>query len=204
MCFCKQQQWQEQKGDLSLPPDEESLPGEDVDELGEDPVWGSLGIVPPIQTLSTQPGKGSSSDAQQQGRGGGSSGYPASGGGGRGRGGGGGRGAGPASQKGMRSGGGIQVGEHTGFLRMRGLPFTANKEDIALFFHEYNPILDTIVLTYRSDGRATGEAYVGFATPDDSQRAMELHRKSMGARYIELFLSNREEHGRALARFANR
>ena len=68
----------------------------------------------------------------------------------------------------------------------------------------HNPIVDSIVLTYRSDGRATGEAYVGFETPDDSKRAMELHRKSMGSRYIELFLSNKEEHGRALARFGNR
>ncbi|KAG7336719.1 RNA recognition motif containing protein [Nitzschia inconspicua] len=103
-----------------------------------------------------------------------------------------------------RTGGGIQVGEHTGFLRMRGLPFSANKEDIYRFFEPYNPVAESIVLTYRSDGRATGEAYVGFETPDDSKRAMELHRKSMGTRYIELFLSNRDEHGRALARFGDR
>jgi heterogeneous nuclear ribonucleoprotein F/H len=103
-----------------------------------------------------------------------------------------------------RTGGGIQIGEHTGYLRMRGLPFSATKEDIYRFFEEYNAILDTIVLTYRSDGRATGEAYVGFESPDDSKRAMELHKKTMGSRYIELFLSNKEEHGRALARFGDR
>lgn len=103
-----------------------------------------------------------------------------------------------------RTGGGIQIGEHTGYLRMRGLPFSASKEEIAKFFQEHNPILDSIVLTYRSDGRATGEAYVGFETPDDSKHAMELHRRSMGNRYIELFLSNKEEHGRALVRFGNR
>jgi heterogeneous nuclear ribonucleoprotein F/H len=87
---------------------------------------------------------------------------------------------------------------------MRGLPFSAAKEDIAKFFQEFNPIPDSIVLTYRSDGRATGEAYVGFEAPEDSKRAMELHRRSMGNRYIELFLSNKEEHGRALVRFGNR
>ena len=48
------------------------------------------------------------------------------------------------------------------------------------------------------------EAYVGFESADDSKRAMDLHRKSMGSRYIELFLSNKEEHGRALVRFGNR
>ena len=86
---------------------------------------------------------------------------------------------------------------------MRGLPFTAAKDDIAKFFASHNPILDSIVLTYRSDGRATGEAYVSFESTDDSKRAMELHRKLMGMRYIELFLSNKEEHGRALLCFGS-
>jgi len=103
-----------------------------------------------------------------------------------------------------RSGGGIQVGEHTGFLRMRGLPFSASKDDIYIFFEDYNTVENSIVLTYRSDGRATGEAYVQFGTHEDSKRAMDLHRKIMGNRYIELFLSNKEEHGRALTRFGDR
>lgn len=103
-----------------------------------------------------------------------------------------------------RTGGGIQVGEHTGFLRMRGLPFSAAKDDIIKFFVGYNPIPESVVLTYRNDGRATGEAYVAFASPDDAKRAMELHRRTMGNRYIELFISNKDEQGRALARFGNR
>ena len=103
-----------------------------------------------------------------------------------------------------RTGGGIQIGEHTGFLRMRGLPFSAAKEDIFKFFVGYNPVLDTIVLTYRNDGRATGEAYIGFASAEDAERAMALHRRSMGTRYIELFISNKDEQGRALARFGSR
>jgi RNA recognition motif. (a.k.a. RRM, RBD, or RNP domain) len=103
-----------------------------------------------------------------------------------------------------RSGGGIQVGEHTGFLRMRGLPFSVGKEDVYKFFAGYNPILDSIVLTYRNDGRATGECYIGFETAEDAERAMALHRRSMGNRYIELFISNKEEQSRAIARFANR
>ena len=228
-----QQQWEEQKGMDPLLPEEEDEPlsvGDHDDRGLDEPIWGSLGLDPaPIQTLNTQPSGKSVGDSQQQHqqqqqqqqqrRGGGPSGFPSAGGsgggggggggGGRGRGGGGGRGSGSSSGPGnqqstKRSGGGIQVGEHTGFLRMRGLPFSATKDDIAFFFQAYSPIYDSIVLTYRSDGRATGEAYVGFGSPDDSQRAMELHRKSMGQRYIELFLSNEEEHGRALARFAGR
>jgi heterogeneous nuclear ribonucleoprotein F/H len=103
-----------------------------------------------------------------------------------------------------RTGGGIQVGDHTGFLRMRGLPFSATKEDIYKFFLPYNPVPDSIVLTYRNDGRATGEAYIEFASQEDSKRAMELHRRIMGNRYIELFISNKDEQGRALARFGGR
>jgi heterogeneous nuclear ribonucleoprotein F/H len=103
-----------------------------------------------------------------------------------------------------RTGGGIQVGDHTGFLRMRGLPFSAAKDDIYHFFEGYNPIQDSIVLTYRNDGRATGEAYIAFASPEDAKRAMDLHRRSMGSRYIELFISNKDEQGRALARFGSR
>jgi len=87
---------------------------------------------------------------------------------------------------------------------MRGLPFSAAKEDILNFFEGYNAVPESIVLTYRNDGRATGEAYIGFSSPDDSRRAMVLHRRTMGARYIELFISNKDEQGRALARFGNR
>jgi heterogeneous nuclear ribonucleoprotein F/H len=111
---------------------------------------------------------------------------------------------GPAAQLVRRTGGGIQVGEHTGYLRMRGLPFSAAKEDIAKFFEGYNPIVDSIVLTYRSDGRATGEAYIGFQSAEDAKRAIDLHRKTMGSRYIELFISNKEEQTRAFARFGGR
>jgi len=105
--------------------------------------------------------------------------------------------------RGSGRGGGIQVGEHTGYLRMRGLPFTSTKEEIDAFFKDYNPIESSISLTYRSDGRATGEGYIAFNSPDDAKNAMALHRNTMGSRYIELFISNKEEHGRALSREAS-
>jgi heterogeneous nuclear ribonucleoprotein F/H len=94
----------------------------------------------------------------------------------------------------------LQVGEHTGFLRLRGLPFSTDKKEIYDFFEGYEPIEDSICLTYRSDGRATGEGYVAFRTPDHAEKAMSLHKKMLGSRYIELFISNKEEHGRAKAR----
>lgn len=104
------------------------------------------------------------------------------------------------SGRGNGRGGGIQVGDHTGYLRMRGLPFTSTKKEIFDFFSDYDPVEATICLTYRSDGRATGEGYIAFNHPDDAKEAMGLHRNTMGSRYIELFISNKEEHGRAQAR----
>jgi len=107
---------------------------------------------------------------------------------------------GKAPGRGTSRGGGIQIGEHTGYLRMRGLPFTTMKDEIFEFLVGYEPIEDSICLTYRSDGRATGEGYVAFPSPEHGERAMDLHKKSLGSRYIELFISNKEEHGRAKAR----
>ena len=81
---------------------------------------------------------------------------------------------------------------------MRVLPFTSSKKEIFDFFADYNLLEESICLMYRSEGRATGEGYIAFfCSPDDAKEAMALHRNTMGQRYIELFISNKEEHGRA-------
>ena len=97
-------------------------------------------------------------------------------------------------------GGGIRDGPHTGYIRMRGLPFQATKQDIIEFFKDYKPIESSVLLTYRGDGRATGEGYVAFKNAVDAKAAMALHRNTIGSRYIELFISNKEEHSRNVAR----
>lgn len=101
---------------------------------------------------------------------------------------------------GNHHGGGIRDGAHTGFLRMRGLPFQATKQDIMEFFKDFKPIESSILLTYRVDGRATGEGYVAFNDAEDAKAAMTMHRSTIGSRYIELFISNKEEHTRNVAR----
>eukprot|EP00543_Licmophora_paradoxa_P014498 CAMPEP_0202475670 /NCGR_PEP_ID=MMETSP1360-20130828/93026_1 /ASSEMBLY_ACC=CAM_ASM_000848 /TAXON_ID=515479 /ORGANISM="Licmophora paradoxa, Strain CCMP2313" /LENGTH=215 /DNA_ID=CAMNT_0049102849 /DNA_START=648 /DNA_END=1295 /DNA_ORIENTATION=- len=118
----------------------------------------------------------------------------------------GGRGGGRPGPTGVsrKIGGGVQVGDHTGFLRMRGLPFSASKENVVEFFKGHKIVPESVVLTYRSDGRATGESYASFETPEESKAAMALHRSTMGNRYIELFISNKEEHTRAFSRYAGR
>ena len=83
---------------------------------------------------------------------------------------------------------------------MRGLPFQASKQDVMDFFQGYNPIESSILLTYRMDGRSTGEGYVAFADADEAKAAIGLHRSTMGSRYVELFISNKEEHSRNISR----
>ena len=95
---------------------------------------------------------------------------------------------------------GAREGPHTGFIRLRGLPFQASKQDILDFFKEYKPIESSVILTYRVDGRATGEGYVAFDDAADAKDAMAMHRSTIGSRYIELFISNKEEHTRNVAR----
>jgi len=111
----------------------------------------------------------------------------------------GGRGFYKGIQKGGQ-GGGTRDGPHTGFIRMRGLPFQSTKQDVLDFFKENKPIESSILLTYHLDGRATGEGYVAFNDAEDAKAAMTLHRSTIGSRYIELFISNKDEHTRNVVR----
>ncbi|XP_031272033.1 heterogeneous nuclear ribonucleoprotein F [Pistacia vera] len=90
--------------------------------------------------------------------------------------------------------------EHTGVLRLRGLPFSAGKDDIMDFFKDFVLSEDSIHLTMNSDGRPTGEAFVEFANAEDSKAAMAKDRMTLGSRYIELFPSSQEEMDEAVSR----
>ncbi|XP_028078626.1 heterogeneous nuclear ribonucleoprotein F-like isoform X2 [Camellia sinensis] len=90
--------------------------------------------------------------------------------------------------------------EHTGVLRLRGLPFSAGKDDIMDFFKDFVLSVDSIHITVNSEGRSTGEAFVGFANAEDSKAAMAKDRKTLGNRYVELFPSSHEELDAAISR----
>ncbi|PKA65945.1 hypothetical protein AXF42_Ash010354 [Apostasia shenzhenica] len=83
--------------------------------------------------------------------------------------------------------------EHTGILRLRGLPYSAGKDDILDFFKDYELSEDRIHIVLNADGKPTGEAYVEFASADASRSAMAKDRKTLGSRYIELFPSTAKE-----------
>ena len=88
-------------------------------------------------------------------------------------------------------------------LKMRGLPFSATKDDIITFYDD--PALsvtaplthDSIHIVTSLDGRPSGMAFVEFASAEDAKAAMSRDRCTMGSRYVELFPSSREEATRA-------
>lgn len=99
-----------------------------------------------------------------------------------------------------RSDEGKDSAEHTGVLRLRGLPYSSGKDDIMDFFKDFSLTEDLIHFTTNSDGRLTGEAYVEFASAKDSKSAMAKDRMTLGNRYIELFPSSLEELDEAVTR----
>ncbi|CAM8916686.1 unnamed protein product [Rhodiola kirilowii] len=87
---------------------------------------------------------------------------------------------------------------HTGVLRMRGLPYSSAKDDIVDFFEDFNLSEDAIHFVMNWEGRASGDAFVEFASAEDSKAAMVKDRMSIGNRYVELYPSTPEEMSKAI------
>lgn len=83
-------------------------------------------------------------------------------------------------------------------LRLRGLPFSVNAEDIVNWFNDGSiaQITTESVFIVTDYGRPSGTAFVEFATPEDAQAAAMKDRQMMGTRYIEIFRSSAEERAR--------
>ncbi|XP_042429278.1 heterogeneous nuclear ribonucleoprotein H3-like [Zingiber officinale] len=78
-------------------------------------------------------------------------------------------------------------------LKLRGLPYSVTKSDIIDFFAEFELSEDKVHIGYRLDGKATGEAFVEFSSPDEAKKAMSKDKMTIGSRYVELFPSTPEE-----------
>ena len=92
-------------------------------------------------------------------------------------------------------------------LKMRGLPYSTEKEEIIEFFASVPNIApvdaDNIHIALNEMGRPAGTAFVEFPTPDDLTAALQTKNKDeIGGRYIELFPSSREEATRSAQRAA--
>ena len=73
-------------------------------------------------------------------------------------------------------------------VRLRGIPFRATIQDVHAFFMGYNFIPESCRIGTDGTGRASGDAWVSFATKEEASRAvMERNRQHLGSRYVELF-----------------
>jgi epithelial splicing regulatory protein 1/2 len=83
-------------------------------------------------------------------------------------------------------------------VRMRGLPYDCTAQQVIEFFGNGDSCEvmhgeDGVLFVRKSDGRATGDAFVLFETEDMAIKALQKHREVIGARYIELFRSTTAE-----------
>ena len=80
-------------------------------------------------------------------------------------------------------------------LRLRGLPYSANRRDVEMFFEGLDICKgeESVVFSVTSQGKPTGEAYVEFMNEQCQQEAMKKHKEHMGSRYIELFKSTKAD-----------
>lgn len=75
-------------------------------------------------------------------------------------------------------------------VRLRGLPFAANEEDIRQFFGNGICISrrdNAIVIGLSKSNLPTGMAWVRLATTSDFNKAIAQNKKYLGTRYIEVY-----------------
>lgn len=92
-----------------------------------------------------------------------------------------------------RAGIGGRGQDNDGCVRLRGLPYQCNKEEIANFFSGLEICPNGIAMPLDYQGRPSGEAYVQFVSQDVSDKALERHKDKIGTRYIEVFRSSLDE-----------
>ncbi|XP_011614236.1 G-rich sequence factor 1 [Takifugu rubripes] len=80
-----------------------------------------------------------------------------------------------------------------GVVRLRGLPFSSTKADIAQFFSDLDIVENGITIITDHAGRNSGEAFVQFFSKEEAEKALLRDRAVMGTRYIEVFPSRSEE-----------
>jgi len=87
-------------------------------------------------------------------------------------------------------GGGFSVSQFC--VKLRGMPWSATKDDIADFLERCNIVGGHrgIILMTDDRGRPSGDAYVEVESSDDVDMALKMHKRDMGSRYVEVFEAN--------------
>ncbi|CAE7442086.1 Hnrnpf [Symbiodinium sp. CCMP2456] len=80
-----------------------------------------------------------------------------------------------------------------GYLRLRGLPFSAGTREVSEFLAEFGIMEENIALGMNTQGRPSGEAWVQFLdVPSAEEAKRQKDRQRIGGRYIEIFGSTFE------------
>ena len=75
------------------------------------------------------------------------------------------------------------------WVKMRGVPFRVEEDEIYDFFAGLDFIEGSIIIGVRADGKRTGQAVVLFINEDAAQKAIDLKNgNTIGERWIELTL----------------
>jgi len=101
-----------------------------------------------------------------------------------------GRGGGGGGARARGGGGGGGASQFC--VKLRGLPWSATKEDIQDFLGRTHIVggLRGIFITNDERGRPSGDAYVEVETSEDIEMALKMHKRDMGSRYVEVFEAN--------------
>lgn len=82
------------------------------------------------------------------------------------------------------------------YIRMKGLPWHSNVENVQKFFDDVVLRPSWIHIIKMPDGRDSGEALVGIAAEEDLRKCLKRDKKYMGKRYIELYEATQDEWNR--------
>jgi len=97
------------------------------------------------------------------------------------------------SSRGFGGGGGRRGGSVSEYcVKLRGLPWSATKDDIADFLDRCHIAGGHrgIIIPTDERGRPSGDAYVEVETMDDVDLALKMHKRDLGSRYVEVFEAN--------------
>jgi len=84
---------------------------------------------------------------------------------------------------------------NSGWIRLRGLPYTASLDDIIEFCGEGLGVSQNdVTIKHGTDGRPSGEAFIQLDSNAVAEEACQtLDRQNMGSRYIEVLMSSHAE-----------
>eukprot|EP00916_Digyalum_oweni_P015002 GHVL01024503.1.p1 GENE.GHVL01024503.1~~GHVL01024503.1.p1 ORF type:complete len:465 (-),score=90.38 GHVL01024503.1:20-1414(-) len=85
-------------------------------------------------------------------------------------------------------------------VKIRGIPYSATKEDIRSFFASFLIAPDGITLCINDEGRPSGDCFVRFVNDGEADKALGKNRQYMGFRYIEVFRASQMEFDRVQSR----